>query len=184
MPDSKETQMDRWRVVLPRGTSEVLVQAAHPALALPEVCVPKNQRLAWHINDQLRRNWGLDAVSLFPLDVAVGTAEAGVVRYHVTELLCPDRGPPDGIGWADTPSLVRETFAEPGDFDAVSAYLRAASESAIGSGPFGHVGWLREVVAWLLETIAPFGLEWRGGFEQFHASQGMRKLLLAVGLVR
>jgi hypothetical protein len=171
MPDSEEMHMDRWRVVIQRGRSEVLVQAVPPALALPEVRVPRNQRLAWHINDQLRRSWGLDAVSLFPLDVAAGTAEAGAVRYHVAELLRPDRGLPDGIGWADASSLDRETFAEPGDFDAVSAYVRAESESPMGSGPFGHAGWLREVVAWLQKTIAPFGLEWRGGFEQFHASR-------------
>src|ERR1700752_1667695 len=98
--------MDRWRIVVPgRTASEVLVHASHGAFLLPEVLVPRNQRLAWHLNEQVRLNWRLPSLSIVPINSKTKTGEANLAQYHVAELIFPIAALPPGLNWANSASL-------------------------------------------------------------------------------
>jgi Phosphotransferase enzyme family len=171
MPDPIHTPFDRWRVLIPRRhASEVLVLAEQATCHLPEVRVPQNQRLAWHLNAALKHCWQLDVVSIPPVDIGPHSREDGAVRYHVAELLRANAPLPGGMQWASVSSLTPQSLPMPGDFSALRAFLKEISDPASKDAPFGHLGWLREVTSWFRDAITPLALEWNGRFEQFHAS--------------
>jgi len=171
MPDSNQTRRDRWRLVIPRRDSaEVLVQIEQGRFVLPEVHTPYNQRLAWHLNDQLKSNWQLEIVSMFPIHTVPGVNEESSLGYHLAEILEPDAPLPSGMRWVDVSSLSPESLASERDFAALHSFLRTPPHGPGKEPPFGRLGWFQEITAWLRQTVPPLGLAWNGGFEQYHAS--------------
>jgi len=170
MPDSNPARLDRWRLVIPRrDCSEVLVQIEQGRFVLPEVRTPHNQRLAWHLNDQLKSNWQLEIVSMFPIHTRPGVTEVSSLGYHLAEILRPDAPLPSGMLWVNVASLSPESLASEGDFTALHSFQRRSPDRPGKEPPFGRLGWFREIAAWLGHTAPYLGLAWNGGFEQFHA---------------
>jgi hypothetical protein len=171
MPDSNETRLDRWRLVIPRRDfAEVLVQIEQGRFVLPEVGTPHNQRLAWHLNDQLKSKWQLGIVSMFPVHTPPGVTEESSLGYHLAEILQPDAPLPSGMRWVNVTALSPESLASERDFAALHSLERRPPDGPGKEPPFGRFGWFRELAAWLGRTAPSLGLAWNGGFEQFHAS--------------
>jgi hypothetical protein len=171
MPDTLHTQLDRWRIIVANScASEVLVLNGQDGFTLPEVRVSANQRVAWNLNAELKRNWNLDVVSITPVELESASTIDGLVQYHVAELLCADAPLPNGMGLRSVSSLTPELFANASDAEALRTFCDGLSISTSKAAPFRQVGWFGEVAAWTQEVLAPFALKWNGRFEQFHAS--------------
>jgi hypothetical protein len=172
VPHSHHTHMDRWRIVIPgHNASEILVLADKGAFVLPEVLVPRNQRLAWHLNEEIKRNWQLPILSIVPVNNNANTGESESAQYHVAEIVPPGEILPPGTSWVNFALLAPETFRDAADFDAVRTFFNPLS-SAKEDGPFARVGWFADVSAWVQPIAALQRLEWNGRFEQFHAAAG------------
>ena len=171
MPDSKHTRVDRWRmVILASKPSELLVLANQHQFALPEVLVPRDQRLAWHLNKQVKRLWQLSILSIVPINTTPTGEETGSTQYHLAELVPSDSPLPPGMCCVDLSSLRPNAFRDSGDFDALAAFLNPSLRSEMEDGPFARAGWFGELSAWAQSIAESRGLEWNIRFEQFHAA--------------
>ena len=171
MPHQTDIQRDRWRVVITRAiASEMIVVPHGAAFDLPEVRVPQNQRLAWNLNAELKRDWQLDVVSILPSNVGPRSRAGDRLRYHLAEFVDANVPLPSGLRWASISALTSQSFLIAEDFQVLRSFVEELSASPGNHGPFGHLGWFQEVTSWLQNAIAPFHLEWTGRFEQFHAS--------------
>lgn len=170
MPHSQHTPMDQWRIVVPgRNASELLVLADKRGFVLPDVLVPRDQRLAWHLNEQVKRNWQLSILSIVPIDTGSETSESDSPQYHVAELVPPGTPLPPGWYWVDFASLTAEAFRDARDFDAARLFFHPSS-TAGEDGPFAHVGWFEDLASWVQSIAKSSALEWNGRFEQLHAA--------------
>src|SRR5437868_2793592 len=105
--------MDRWRIVIPgRNASEILVLANRRKFILPEVLVPRDQRLAWHLNEQMKRNWQLPVLSVLPIHTGPNARAQDSTNYHLAELNSPKAALPSGMQWANLASLTRRMFQD------------------------------------------------------------------------
>jgi hypothetical protein len=171
MTQPHQPQTDRWRIIIPnRSASEILVLEEPNKLCLPEVNIPRHQRVAWHLNAEVKRTWNLDVISIDPVEISASLNGGAEVAYHIAELLPRSTSLPRGLRWASIAALTPELLADTEDNDALRTFLDGLRSSANKHTPFGHLGWFGEVVAWLRETIAPLSFRWDGAFEQFQAS--------------
>jgi len=171
MPHPAHIQRDRWRVVITRpSASEMIVVPHGAAFNLPEVRVPQNQRLAWNLNAELKRDWQLDVVSILPSKVRSQSRAGDPARYHLAEFIATNVPLPSGLRWAGVSTLTSQSFLVAEDFHALRGFVEELSASPGNHGPFGHPGWFQQVTSWLQNAIVPHHLEWNGRFEQFHAS--------------
>jgi hypothetical protein len=170
MPHFHHTHMDQWRIVVPGpNASELLVRRDRRGFVLPEVLVPRDQRLARHLNEQVRRNWQLSILSIVPIDSGAQTGETDIAQYHVAELIPRGTALPPDWYWVDSASLTAQAFRDARDFDAARMFFNPWS-SAKEDGPFAHVGWFENLSAWVQSIAKSRTLEWSGRFEQFHAA--------------
>jgi hypothetical protein len=164
--ETNHTAMESWRVIVGRRNgSDVFVLADRDTFSLPEVLVPRSERTAWHLNQQITHKCGLRVVSILPLEIEPATA-----NYHVAEMISPETPLPGGASWADLASLARDAFQDRKDFDAVTDGLKSASRPATELGPFSSFGWFENLAKWVEDTTVSHGLSWNGNFEQFHAA--------------
>lgn len=178
MPGEEHRSTDRWRVVVTRcNESEVLFTESGRSLALPEVQVPRKQRIAWHLNDQMKRMWQLPVVSIMPLPFTSNTVAP--VRYHLAESLAPGSGLSSNLRWLE-PSIALEQFVlDPQDKSALEAVARSEFRNLERQGPFLRVGWFQELSLWLRSAAAALALEWDGDFEQFNATNSFSLIRFA-----
>jgi hypothetical protein len=164
--ESNHTSMEPWRVIVGRyNGSEVLVLADRDGFSLPEALVPRTERTAWHLNQQIARKCGLRVVSILPLEI-----EPAAANYYVAETVSPETPLPAGASWAGLAPLARNAFQDGEDFDAITQGLKLASRPAAEPGPFSCFGWFENLAKWVEDIAASHGLNWNGNFEQFHAA--------------
>ena len=170
MLHSDYTNTDHWRILIPgRSASEILVLANGRNFILPEVVVPRDQRLAWHLNEQIKRNWQLPVLSVVPIRTGPNHRGKDSTNYHLAELMSPKAALPPGMNWANLASLTKEMFQDPEDFDAGVMFFHP-SGGATEDGPFARLGWFEDLAAWVKNIASSRGLGWNGRFEQFHAA--------------
>jgi hypothetical protein len=178
MSGKEHPSTDRWRVVVTRRNEcEILFVESNQSLALPEVQIPSKQRIAWHLNDQLKRVWQLSVVSSLPLPVTPNTAIP--VRYHLAELLVPDAGLPSNLRWLERSIALKQFVLDPQDKSALDAATGQEPRNMEHRGPFGRVGWFQDVSLWLRSAAAALALEWEGDFEQFNATDSFSLIRFA-----
>lgn len=171
MSDSHHMQVDRWRMVIPRrNLSELLVALDDGMVALPEVLVPRNQRLAWHLNDQAKHKWQLELLSIVPIDTRLKSGKSDFIHYHLVELLFPEGRLPRGLLWANLSSLTSQADFCLDDREGVRAFLSEWSRATAKDDPFGRPGWFHELATWVHTVAHSRRLTWAGQFEQFHAT--------------
>lgn len=164
-------ELQRWRVVIPnRDASAVLMSTDDGLLMFPEVRIPQNQRIARNLNSALRRNYGLDVVSIVPLDISAHATGQESIRYHIAELFSPNNSRLGSLQWIPLSSLPQQALATVTDFTAVDECTDAVAWRNNNISPFGHLGWFEELGTWLQQVLKPLGARWSGVFEQFHAS--------------
>jgi Phosphotransferase enzyme family len=168
--DERETR----RIILLRGKNpEVLVSFDGRHRTLPEVEIPRWQRVAEHLIAALSETCGIDAVSVSSLEALPAQSGSQQIWYEIMEPCLPAAEAPCEKDWMAVGCLVESGFGDPGDFYAVQkaiAQSMAHTEDTT-RGPFGRLGWFLDLQRWVQEQIGSHGLHLNGRFRQLNASR-------------
>ena len=167
-----EQNTDAWRILLfgQRGDALLVLRSAR-GFRLPELRIPRSQRLAPNLNAEARRQWSLDTVCLMPLDVPGSDFPADGGRYHVMEVCQPDALSRVAPQFMQMSELKENSFADPRDYEAVRQGIALDRGSPReGNGPFSRFGTFTRISAWVEEQLEPCGLRWDGTFRQMQAT--------------
>jgi phosphotransferase family enzyme len=160
------------RIILLRGKNpEVLVGFDGTHRTLPQVEIPRWQRVAEHLASALHEICGIHAVSVSSLDASLADLGSQQIRYEIMEPYAPDAEAPREKEWVAVDCLVESGFRDPGDVHAVRQAIAqsvAYAEDA-SLGPFGRLGWFPDLQRWVQEQIATQGLHLNGRFRQLNA---------------
>jgi len=171
---------DVWRTLLVRRAgSELLLSTLNSAFVIPEVTIPSHQRVAPHLNREIKRRYGLEVVSLFPLETRSTTGELPR-HYHAAELVFPNCLTPKGTSWLPASSLAEHLFHDPEDFHAARQLMVSAQERQnVPRLSLARIGWFPKLLTWMQKTIPSAGLEWTGKFYQANASESFSLIRFA-----
>ena len=159
-----------WRLIFVRsGAPEVLLFKAGSAWRLPVVELPDQSRIAMGINARVKALWGMDAVSLYHLQLE-GYPSSQL--YHVAELLPSDACTPQSARWISGSELSRDAFEQASDFAAVERWLRRFEAPATGrpQSPFETPGWFPVAREMARQSAEESSLALSGRFVQLNAS--------------
>ncbi len=168
-----EQETDVWRILLfGRCGGELLLLRTSSGFRLPELRIPRCQRVAPNLNAEAKRLWNLDTVCLFPLGILHSDLAVGNSQYHVMELFKPQelaRVAPDFVHMS---TLKDDSFADVRDFLAVRQEMGPKTTDLVESrcGPFSGFGAFDRISDWVEEQLQPLGLHLNGGFRQLQAT--------------
>jgi hypothetical protein len=146
-------------IVTRRAHTEVLLLGTEMEHRLPSIEIPCRERAAPHINDAVRRLWGIESVCLFAANAASPSLVAEGRRCYVLEARgwSPASGQ-DAI-WIPAEDLQRGCRLEAED--AVSLRSALAEAEALQSGErvphFVRSGWFEEVTGWVRQQVSRRG---------------------------
>jgi hypothetical protein len=161
------------RIILLRGKNpEVLVGFDGAHRALPEVEIPRWQRVAEHLTAAVGETCGIEAVSLSSLEVPPAKSGPSQVCYEIMETCTPRDEAPGDKHWVVADCLVESGFRDPRDFKAMRQAIAQSLPHAEGTsrGPFGSLGWFPDLQEWIQGEIGRHGLHLNGRFRQLNAS--------------
>jgi hypothetical protein len=164
---------DVWRILLfGRCGEELLLLRSSSGCRLPELRIPRGQRIAPNLNAEVKRVWNLDAVCLSPLEVANGGLAEANCKYHVIELRSPEEMARVAPNFMQMSGLKEESFADARDYLAVQRGMRleSAGSQSNSRGPFAQFGAFARISAWVEEQLQPLGLRLDGHIRQLQAT--------------
>jgi Phosphotransferase enzyme family len=169
----EQTEGDPYRVIVLRDDATlILLLSSDKGLVLPEVTIPRQQRIAENITREMRRKWGQEVVCLFTLTQETPATDNNSVHYQIAEHL--RSAVPESFSghWFEPDTLSEISFARSSDFQPVQQALarHALHRTTAESNPFGVCGWFRKLTKWAEESVGPIGLQLTGSFTQFNAS--------------
>jgi Phosphotransferase enzyme family len=173
MPMEPHQERETRRIILLRGTNpEVLVGFDGAHHALPQVEIPRRQRVAENLTAALRETCGVEAVSVSSLETPSRESRSEKIRYAIMESLAPGAEAPREKEWVAIDCLVERSFRDPGDFQAAQQAVAQCTAYARETrcGPFGRLGWFPDLQRWVQEQIAAHGLHLNGRLRQLNAS--------------
>jgi len=171
---SAQQQIDRntYRLILTRrhGT-ELLCFPDGPHYALPSVDIPRQQRVAEQINNEVKKRWDLDTYSLFSF-ACEPPADSSSPQFQIMECTYPNGLLPPLVCWVPLSSLTDTSFRDSGDFRKIHAALMGIGTDgpSANTGPFAMPGWLGTLQSWIQQRIQPLDLQLTGQFQQLNAS--------------
>jgi hypothetical protein len=167
-----EQNTEAWRILLfGRSGDALLVLRSARGFRLPELRIPRSQRLAPNLNAEARRQWNLDTVCVMPLEVPGSDFLAEGSRYHVMEVCQPDALSRVAPQFMQMSEFKENSFADPRDYEAVRQGMEL-DKTSLGEdgGPFSRFGTFTKISAWVEEQLKPCGLRWDGTFRQMQAT--------------
>lgn len=166
-----EGEMYRVITLNQRGT-EVLVAPSGGRYRLPEVVIPRWQRVAENLTAAVKDEWGEVMICLFTPER--GATERGVngVHYQVADHWATIGPPRLRTRWLSVSALSSESFADQSDYSALERSVSEIRTRAGGgsAGPFACLGWFKELLDWIDDVIEPLGFHLNGNFRQLNAS--------------
>ena len=160
---------DSCRLLLFRSAAEeVLLRSGPGGFRLPEIELPANERIAASLHRTVRRELGLDVISLYE----VSSGDRSEILYHAAVSARPDDNIPIGACWTTVDSLRPESFSRSNDFHALARFQSnlTAVEQGGPSEPFRNPNWFHHVTAWVSKVLRPDGVRLSGAFQQLNAS--------------
>jgi Phosphotransferase enzyme family len=158
--------------ILTGGRPEVLLGLEGTHRTLPQLQIPRWQRVAEYLTAAFKETCGIDAVSVSSVETHPAESGSEQITYEIMEPHVPRRDEaPRDKHWVAVDSLVESGFHDPNDFQA----LRQAVAQSIACGedpfpgPFARLGWFHELEEWVQEKIGPQGLHLNGRFRQLNA---------------
>lgn len=169
--DPHEEAETRRIILLRRKNPEVFVCSDGTHRTLPQVKIPRWQRVAEHLASALHKVCGIHAVSVSSLDASPADLGSQQIRYEIMEPCAPDAEAPREEEWVAVDCLVESGFRDPGDVHAVRQAIAQSMAYAEDTslGPFGRLGWFPDLQRWVQEQIATQGLHLNGRFRQLNA---------------
>jgi hypothetical protein len=172
MSKSQE-ETEPWRILLfGRNGAELLLVRSASGIRLPELRIPRWQRIVPNLNAEAKRLWNLETVCLFPFDVPYSDLAAVNCKYQVMEVSKPEelaRVAPDFVLLS---GLKEGSFAERRDYLAVQQGMgcKGGCFPKDCQGPFSEFGTFGRISVWVEEQLRRLGLRWDGTFRQLQAS--------------
>ena len=169
----QKEETDAWRILLFGGNGSELLLARSPSgLRLPELRIPRWQRIVPNLNAEAKRLWNLDTVCLFAFDAPRPERAAVNCKYHVMEVCRPEELARVAPGFVLLSNAKEASFADKQDYWAVQQGMgfERGSVPKGCQGPFSEFGTFRRISAWVEEQLRPLGLGWDGNFRQLQAS--------------
>jgi hypothetical protein len=146
-------------VITREAHREVLVLGEDSEYRLPSIEIPRRERAAPHINDAVRRLWGIESVCLFAAPASPGSDSDGTRRCYVVEARRFDGAGAHDSSWVSVrdPGRCRRLRVE--DADTLrSALAETAAFEAGEDGPhFVRSGWFEEVTGWVRRQVPHHG---------------------------
>ena len=166
MCTSTQLDHDLFRILLyRRNGKELLLEQDDRSFALPALLIPRHTRVAQQIAEAIRREWKFQTVCLFPV---------GDRHFPAFAVELWDEAPTHSINrsWIPVHTLAENDFHEPRHFYAIKLAVKLFEQysESKAAGPFGRMGWLRDVTDWVEANAAPLGFRLSGQFQQFNAS--------------
>lgn len=163
-------------VILFRECSEapkVLLECDNEGrVSLPEVTIPKWQRVTEKLTARVKELWNFDAVCMFdPVSEYRPTLDVRS-NYQVLESCDAHWMPPGNYALYRIASISRESFIFPEQARVLECSLRLVKEFNSGAkqGPCARSGWLGRLKAWIQQQLGPRGLVLAGGHLHFNSS--------------
>jgi hypothetical protein len=165
-----------WRIILLRHQAgvnpEVLLGSSGMQRSLPQVVIPRWQRVAESLAAALKNSLGIDVISLVSLRDSSADPNSVQVHYEIMELYAPSAEVPPRWEWIAIDRLVESAFRDLADFQAVE---QAVAQSVphgkgISAAPFASVGWFHNLQQWVQEQVETQGFQLTGAFRQLNAS--------------
>lgn len=148
--------------------AEILLTRSTSGLELPEVIIPRWDRVADNITSAMKREWGRAVICLFEPDCSNGRdASRYVTAIHWSTCATPSTS----LHWTSMSELSAHLFAHPRDYrairEALSKCFPSASDAAVPA--FARLSWFEELCGWVGEAIASRRLRLTGDFRQLNA---------------
>ncbi len=167
-----ESEHENYRVIVlsPDG-KDILVVPDGNQFALPSVEIPRWQRVAENLTEIVKAEWGEEVVCLFELDDLPRSSEAGI-HYQAAEHWRTVGVPKIPARWIPVESLSKESLASADEYLAIQRARVQCSEGGNASpiGPFGTLGWFKELRTWIDGVLESLGFHLNGNFRQLNAS--------------
>lgn len=166
-------EVETRRIILLRGKNpEVLVGFDGSDRTLPEIEIPRWQRVAEHLTAAVGKKCGIETISLCSLQGPPSESGSQQICYEIMESCGHDAVASGEKEWVSVDCLVESNFRDPSDFQTVRqtvAQVMARAEDTT-RGPFGRLGWFPDLKQWVQEKIGAHGLRLNDKFRQFNAS--------------
>lgn len=155
-------------IIIRRNATEILLTTKHDGGTLPRVEIPKHQRVAERLTQEVRRAWELETFCLLVKSSGAPAADANAATA-ILECVNENQESPRGSDWmpvqvavagscAEDAAAIRDAFAE------LAFYTSGEKQ-----GPFARPGSLRELLRWTSQQTAALGVRLTGNFQQYNA---------------
>jgi hypothetical protein len=145
-------------VVTRRAHREVLLLGKGTEYHLPSIEIPRRERPAPHINDAVRRLWGIESVCLFAANANTGSAGAARRCYvlEARDVGCANRR---DSNWISVGDLRCDRWLAGEDAMTLKSALAEAETFQAGEdlSHFVRSGWFEEVTAWVRQRVSHHG---------------------------
>ncbi len=168
--DAHVPESETFRIVIPRnGNSEVLLFRDGDRYSLPQVTIPKWDRVARCITERVADLWSLSALCLFQPEIQNKSQGADQDKYFVMESRDPHWCPRADLIWVSRDKICGKFHAFL-DADVLQEILEKADCYNAGTlpGPFARPGWFEELLSWAQSHLNARGLRLTGEFRQFN----------------
>jgi Phosphotransferase enzyme family len=159
-------------IVLRQSGSELLLASTEGGFSLPEVIIPRWQRVAGNLSAAMKSGWREEVVCIFQPGLVDLVLANNHIRYQIAEhWRCFGRSEVP-TRWLSVEGLRQNSFVDPSDYAVIQRSLAERDTLACdpAAGPFAQLGWFKNLVEWVEEVIAPRGLHLSGNFRQMNAS--------------
>jgi len=146
-------------VITREAQREVLLLEKETQYCLPSIQIPRKERRATHINEAVRRLWGIEGVCLFAAAAAPGSDSSGAKRCYVLEARSFDCACHKDAFWMCIRDLRPERRLRVEDADTLMSALAEAEAFQAGENVpnFVRSGWFEEVTAWVQQQVSHYG---------------------------
>lgn len=173
MEQSQQSEKEIYRVIVLRQSGpELLLARNESGFCLPEVEVPRWQRVAEDLNAAMTNTWGEEVVCLFAIDAGFPLDGEHVVHYQVAEHWRCSGKSAVPTQWVSVGALHQDVSVDASDYAAIQRSIAECDDWARKpvAGPFAQLGWFKELCNWISEVTAPRGFHLNGNFRQLNAS--------------
>ena len=166
--NARVPEIETFRIVMPRNSnSEVLLLRDGDRYALPQVTIPKWNRVARCITESVAKLWSLSALCLFQPEIQNKFPDTGRDKYFVMEPRDPHWCERADLAWVSRDKICSKL--QPSlDADVLQEILETADCYNAGTlpGPFARYGWFDDLISWAQSRLNALRLT--GKFRQFN----------------
>jgi len=156
-------------IITRRAHAELLlIKKELDGFALPQVTVPRWERIAPHLISQVREHFGADAICLFSGES--DRSKDGAARFCVLEARETDEPLVNGLAWVSLDDAACKSLTSEAGRAALRSAILVANEynSGVRSGQFARSGWFGDLTSWIAAQLLQHRLELQKRWTQYN----------------